>query len=55
LLVAILYMVKRTRQPKKIRRLKIHGFKLRMRTVSGRSILKKRRLKGRRRLTVSDR
>jgi len=47
-------MVKRTYQPKKVRHLKIHGFMKRMGTASGRGILKKRRLKGRRQLTVSS-
>jgi large subunit ribosomal protein L34 len=41
-----------TYQPKKKKRARTHGFLKRSATPGGRTILKKRRLKGRKKLTV---
>ena len=46
---------KGTYQPKKRSHAKVHGFLTRMSTHNGRKIIKKRMVKGRKVLTVSDR
>lgn len=46
------FQVKRTYQPNKRRRAKKHGFRARMRTRAGQSIVKRRRRKGRTKLSA---
>ncbi len=45
-------MSKRTYQPKKSRRQRVHGFLARMSTRAGRLVLKRRKDKGRKRVAI---
>lgn len=45
--------MKRTWQPKKLKRLRSHGFLKRMDSSTGQDVIRRRRAKGRKRLTVT--
>lgn len=44
--------MKRTYQPKKKQRSKVHGFRARMRTKGGKNVIKRRRNRGRAKLSA---
>lgn len=48
-------MPKRTYQPKKKKKARVHGFMKRMQTPTGRAVLSKRRAKGRKKIAITVR
>lgn len=45
-------MTKRVYQPKKMKRVRTHGFRIKMASHDGQNVIKRRRAKGRAKLTV---